>query len=449
MYHKHTVVGQRLVGALQLAVLEDVILVLVLLVEHHVRLLCLVQRLHVLHVARLAEDSRLEPSAHPLLVRVVAHRRIAVAAVRSVVHQVPSVHAEAATVLRVVHIGYAHTVTELVAGGADAADVCARSAVQLRRASVGVDAHAAQTQTVASRLQVPLVRPNGVSRSARSLAVAGIDNVNLVGSAVAVPVILRHIEFLLSVSQLASLLNHARRIDIVAVSVVGTVRIHVLRNRHRSHNVKLKVELAVALLVEVVVHRSVVAVVLVALLVEVVLPLLQRVLRLHLLVLKVHKNHQALALARYADALAAGSASHNLAHHRLARSVHSVTLCEARNAVGVALLRTLHAERAHLLRLCRIVAEERLLCRATAALVVSHLRRGCQHAASVERSIAVGTVGTLHQRLTVFGTCVMEILVAAQHHSEHGAVRLLHLTLHTLRRNGKSRGCKHKHCSEC
>ena len=98
--------------------------------------------------------------------------------------------------------------------------------------------------------------PDGVGESVAvgSLAVSGIDEINLICLAVAVPVVVGEVD--LVGSELTCLIHHSCGVDIVAVSVVGSVSSHLLRHGDGSYDVKLKVEESVALIVEIVVNGT-------------------------------------------------------------------------------------------------------------------------------------------------------------------------------------------------
>lgn len=98
--------------------------------------------------------------------------------------------------------------------------------------------------------------PDGVGESVAvgSLAVSGIDEINLIYFAVAVPVVVG--EVYLVGSELTCLVHHSCGVDIIAVSVVGSVGCHLLRHVDGSYDVKLKVEESVALIVEIVVNGT-------------------------------------------------------------------------------------------------------------------------------------------------------------------------------------------------
>ena len=224
---------------------------------------------------------------------------MAVAVVRTHVHEVPSIHAAATVVLSVIEIRIAQAVAELVAHRADALDGVA--ATEFAAAGIGVDLHAVEAQraravaVIAGRLQIPLVGPDGVGHVAIGFAVAGIDDIDLIDLAVAVPIIVGIVHVV--IGQLHSLDDHFSRMKVVAVAVVASVVGLSARHGVRTGNVEGQVKEAHALGVEVVVNRTHEAALLEVLFVGDAVVECGIVGGLEAQVAEVHQNDQALLVA--------------------------------------------------------------------------------------------------------------------------------------------------------
>ncbi len=85
------------------------------------------------------------------------------------------------------------------------------------------------------------MRPYRIGRTAGGLAATGIEDKDIVYISVAVTVVFREIDR--SVQLLACLDRHFLRIFIIAAIVVAAIVTHVLRQRDRSIDIKLRTEL--------------------------------------------------------------------------------------------------------------------------------------------------------------------------------------------------------------
>ena len=148
---------------------------------------------------------------------------------------------------------------ELVTHRADAIDFASLS-IELAATGIGVDAHpieclrSAAVAIRSSGRELPLVWPDGVSCSAIGFALSGIDDVDLVDLAVAVPVIVDEVDVV--VDKFQGLDDHCGGIQIVAITVVRAIAGLVARYGDRTHYIKREFKLPLALSVEVVVHGA-------------------------------------------------------------------------------------------------------------------------------------------------------------------------------------------------
>ena len=97
--------------------------------------------------------------------------------------------------------------------------------------------------------------PDSIIGASVSLALAGINHIDLVDIAVVVPVVLFPVGNLL-LSQRDGLANHLSRILVVTILVVTTVIRLLLTNGQRTDNVEVEFEQTTALGLEVVGHRT-------------------------------------------------------------------------------------------------------------------------------------------------------------------------------------------------
>ena len=257
----------------------------------------------------------------------------------------------------------------------------------------------------------PFVGPDGVFGTSLRLVVAGEDDKHLFGLAVAVPVVVGEVHFL--VGQLAGLVDHlGGRGAVASVVVIASVVGHVARHGDGSHHVEGEVQLSVGLVLEVVVHAAGVAEVGVALLVHHVGEDGVGVLVLHLDVLVVDQDDDALAFAHGVGRFAHGSARGLPCSGSPGRPL------------GVAFGR---ARASYLLegRQCGSLLEHEagLVGRALRGLMGQHAGRAEEvalQAGVVEASVVVAHQGHAVERLVI-----VERFVAHQQHRDGGAVGLL------------------------
>ena len=147
---------------------------------------------------------------------------------------------------------------ELVAHGADAGNIAI--AIELGAAGIGIDFHAveglcsATVSIILSRGKGPLVGPDGGAGSTVGLSLVGIDDIDLIDLAVAVPVIVGEVDVV--VDKFQGLDDHLGGIFVVALSVVSAIVGLGLGYSHRSDDIEREFELPLALSVEVVVHGA-------------------------------------------------------------------------------------------------------------------------------------------------------------------------------------------------
>ena len=190
--YEQALTRQRCVPLCLLTVVDDIILVAIVLVVHDVCLATLAERFHGRHDLVLRKLDRLYPACHPLLVACEASRAEAVAVVAAGVEQIPVVHAVAARVGGVVHVGKAETVRELVAYCAYT--VAALVGVKLAAAGVSVHVYAltgVEYLAVVAVLEVEHVGPDvGRGCALVVLATTCVEKEHLVDISVLVPVVL-------------------------------------------------------------------------------------------------------------------------------------------------------------------------------------------------------------------------------------------------------------------
>ena len=136
----------------------------------------------------------------------------------------------------------------------------ARLTVQFGTAGVGVDSHAVErlyttSITILSGVrQLPFVRPDSAGSTAVGLALTGIDHIDLLHLIVTVPVVVGIVHF--SVSQLQGFNHHLGRMFVVTLGVIRAIVGLFLADSYRAYHVEVQFELTLALLQEVVAHRT-------------------------------------------------------------------------------------------------------------------------------------------------------------------------------------------------
>ena len=98
------------------------------------------------------------------------------------------------------------------------------------------------------------MRPDGIISAAVSLALTGIDHIDLLHGAVSVPVIVGIVHIL--VGKLDSFNHHLCRVLVAAVTVVAAIVCLRVADRYRANDVKGQLEQPLALRLEVVIHRA-------------------------------------------------------------------------------------------------------------------------------------------------------------------------------------------------
>ena len=245
-----------LVPTFLLTVLDEIVLIAAAGVGHFVDFATLGSGLQILDAAgkSFREVNGLDPSADHLLVSGVAGRTILVAIVAARAHEVPGAHAipgvaGTRVAADVIHVGITQAVGELVADGADAH--IAAGTAQLVGAGVDADILVA---ILHGRSELPLVGPYGIFTAISSLATAGIDDIDFLDKAVAVPVIGREV-VAIGISLVAGINDHTAGIFIVAVFIIATIR-NLRAEGIGTYHVEGDVEHATALGAEVVSHTA-------------------------------------------------------------------------------------------------------------------------------------------------------------------------------------------------
>ena len=243
-----------------LSVLHDVVFVFVPLVLEDVGIAAIAYSLQAVDVQVLlyiGDVVERYPSALVLLIGTVAAGHVAAFVVVAGAHEVEICHTEIGTVRGIVEVGETHAVGELMAERADAAEVT--FAIQLTAAGIDIDIYFAQGQHIAIGCisEFVLVRPDGVVFTAVCLSHAGIEHEHLFHVAIVVPVVFGEVYTFFIVRPLAGFDNHRSGIDVtppylIVSSVIGKF----VGKRTDAHHVKVEVEHATALRIEVVAHTA-------------------------------------------------------------------------------------------------------------------------------------------------------------------------------------------------
>ena len=282
MPDEQAVAGEILVPTLLLSVLKDEIFLVGfggVDAQAHV----VIDRLKDNIARRGIQHFGLEPShAHTLVGREVA-RRAGIVEVATHVHERPTARRKVAAARHIVEVGKVEHVRIFVANRADALKVVlvlARFGIENRTEFVGagiaVDAHAVEGErlSVAERLHLARVLPDGVFAAARGLAHAGIEHVDIVHHAIQVAVVLAEVN--LSVQGFAGFHHHVPGVEVAAREVLP-VETDVAAEHHGTEDIKRQVVLPVAGREEIVAHAARGTVEVEALLVEHIVEELARV----------------------------------------------------------------------------------------------------------------------------------------------------------------------------
>ena len=162
--------------------------------------------------------------------------------------------------------------------------------------------------------------------------------------------------------------------------------------------------------------------------------------RLHLHILKIHKNDKSLALARNANAVASRCTSHTC-KCRFSSSHYILSLGKALQTSLVALCCKLGSKAGNALHLSLMSCKKSLLLQRTSLCVMRHLCRSTQHSVVSHIRIAISLICVHGYRHTVFGRHKVEVLVATHHDSNHTAIGLAHLCLTSLCRYSRNSQC--------
>ena len=316
---------------------------------------------------------------------------------------------------------------KLVADGADTHVEHPFLAVQfgadyLVAARIGVNGDTIEVQRLISTVaQGIFVWPDRIFVAASGLSLSGIDDVDLFHFTVIIPVIVGKVDLIFD--GIAGVDHHLRCVSIIPIVGMSAVISIGMVEGDRAGHVKGEVELAVALIEEIVVHAADgtalgvgIAVLVEHVVIECLDICLARAERQHIsgvdeiLVAELHEDDESFFLAR---------------NHRrtCADPLCSLTAC---------------------LCIQGFYLTER--CGETLFVGLAVVTRMCQHIRGDEMSAAdmcvvvVAVVG--HYRNTVVGDSVVEVLIAYEFQPERGAVGLTHGAPHRHGRYGKERGCK-------
>ena len=168
MDDKQAMRRQLLVKPALLTILKDVIFTWLIVVIYHIRFGRLAQSRQVVHISRLVQHLWLHPSTHPTLVCVIANGTIAIASIRTIVHNIPQVHTKTIATRRIVYIGQTQTMAELMASRTYTRHILTAIVVQFGSTSIGIYLHLIESEAIAGSLQSPLMRPNGIREQCRT-----------------------------------------------------------------------------------------------------------------------------------------------------------------------------------------------------------------------------------------------------------------------------------------
>ena len=261
---------------LLLTVLEDVVLVAAACIFNNVCHALLVDGWHVGYLGGLRQRNEVDPSGQPTLVGCIGRRHLSYltrTVVGAAVHHVPVLTSCAAIVLRVVEIGVAQAMAELVASCADAVEHTFGCKFVGDGIRVDIDAVQALSATAAAIVltsgKVPLVGPNVAGLAI--LCHTSIDDVDLVHLAIVVPVVIGIVD--VGIGKFQGLDDHFGGTVVELIVGSRSVVVVLLGKSEGAHYVEVDVEQAVALFKEIVADGADVAVEGIALLVEAALPL--------------------------------------------------------------------------------------------------------------------------------------------------------------------------------
>ena len=352
-------------------------------------------------VARTGERRRGQPSRHHALHRRERRRRAASVVPTALTHERPVEDADSRTeiaTVRIVEIGPAEHMTELVAEGSDAGHAAVEigRAAQLRR--TGVDAQLLAAEHLARIGYFTPVRPYGIHTAAVGFVVTGIVDEDVVDFTVIVEIVLRKVDAG-TLRLVAGLDNHSFGI-LVAIISIGTVISDGMVERHRTHHVEGRAEQS-SRVIEVVVTRTAE----------------RSVVRIPLLI--EHPFESTLRIGhRETDVT-----ERRQNHHRtdFARRRESRFQSGARLAAQP--MRASAQRRRHHARAQRLQQPAFVGC---AAAALRHADIAAHGTAVTLDQIIVETIGTLIDGITIGGDSIVEKLVAANSQRQRRAVRLPH-----------------------
>ena len=255
--YEESLARQSGIPPLLLPVFKEKILVAVALVVDDVAVATILQGCHVRDALRFIKSDGRLPTGHPSLVAGISGGLITVTIVGTTVHEVPFEHTLTTAVVRIVEVGIAEAMTELVAHRTDAGNFI--RTVQFAAAGIGVNLHAVKRLTscavaiVVGRGECPLVRPDGLRTATVGFALSGIDHVHLLHFAVAVPIVVPIVY--LRVGQLQGLDDHSGWVSVIVIARVRTIVATSLAYGDWTHDVEGQLKLSAALRLEVIVHR--------------------------------------------------------------------------------------------------------------------------------------------------------------------------------------------------
>ena len=220
-----------------------------------------------------AQVLRTDPAHEILLPHAVVRRTVTVTVITAAVHDIPFVRRQLTVVVRsvlsVIEVRQTDHVTKLMA---EHTDTRARTAItlQLLRHRVVIQVLAIQfgigfcingvPTAINNRLNIVVMRPDRVGRTAVRFSLTGIDHIHEIHIAVIVPVVVSEIQIVILVISQNTCFNHSVCCVFVIFTYVLTVIILLFTQRHRTIYIELRLILTVRLIFEILCSRTVSAV---------------------------------------------------------------------------------------------------------------------------------------------------------------------------------------------
>ena len=174
---------------------------------------------------------------------------------------------------------------------------------QLRTAGIAIDikilTNSNRTSTVTiiiSRSEVVCMRPDSIGIATIGCAFTCINDIDLIYIAIAIPVVLFPVRYLLF-SKIHCFANHLASIHIIALTVIFTIIANIFANTDRTNNIEVKLKLSTTLSLEIVCHGALEVSLRESFLIGYTIEERIVMTSLKRLILEVHQNHNSLLMA--------------------------------------------------------------------------------------------------------------------------------------------------------